>query len=62
LAIGTKPNIEYFDMPESLRGQYQYFTEADISKLRGAGCDYKLTDLEAAVKDYVGYLEADTYL
>jgi len=62
LALDLESNIEYFDMPEGLRSQYQYFTEADMSKLRAVGCDYNLTDINRAVKDYVGYLEAETYL
>src|SRR3989338_1017430 len=36
-AVGKKPRIEYFDMPENLRARYQYFTQADISKLRESG-------------------------
>ncbi|MFH1867989.1 MAG: ADP-glyceromanno-heptose 6-epimerase [Candidatus Omnitrophota bacterium] len=61
-ALEIKPNIEYFDMPDSVRDQYQYFTEADLTKLRAAGCNYKFTDIKDAVKDYVGYLEKGTYL
>jgi ADP-L-glycero-D-manno-heptose 6-epimerase len=40
-------------MPEGLRGQYQYFTEGPIDKLRGAGYTEEITDLEAGVEDYV---------
>ena len=62
-AIGKKPNIEYIDMPESIRDQYQYFTEADITKLHSAGCNKKPTSLEDAIKDYVqNYLQKDGYL
>jgi ADP-L-glycero-D-manno-heptose 6-epimerase len=52
-AMGKKPNIEYIDMPAQLQSQYQYFTEADISKLRSAGHKKPITPLESAVKDYV---------
>jgi ADP-L-glycero-D-manno-heptose 6-epimerase len=52
-AMDKKPNIEYIDMPDSVRNQYQYFTEADISKLRSAGYKKPITPLESAVKDYV---------
>jgi len=52
-AMCKKRNIEYFDMPDSIRNQYQYFTEADLSKLRGAGCDVEFRDLKAGVEDYV---------
>jgi ADP-L-glycero-D-manno-heptose 6-epimerase len=36
-ALGTKPNVEYIDMPEQIRGSYQYFTQAEVDHLRGAG-------------------------
>ena len=62
-AMGKKPNIEYVDMPDSIRNQYQYFTQADISKLRSAGYDKQITPLEDAIKDYVrNYLQGDGYL
>lgn len=52
-ALDMKPNIHYIDMPENLRGQYQYFTEANMSKLKKALPKFKFMKLEAAVKDYV---------
>jgi ADP-L-glycero-D-manno-heptose 6-epimerase len=53
-AMGKKPQIEYIDMPPALRGKYQYFTQADVSKLRRAGGYTKpFTSLEAGAKDYV---------
>lgn len=52
-AMGREPQIEYIDMPAELRGRYQYFTEADMTKLRAAGCDVRVTPLEEAVADYV---------
>ncbi|MBN2019922.1 MAG: ADP-glyceromanno-heptose 6-epimerase [Sedimentisphaerales bacterium] len=62
-AMGKTPNIEYIDMPDSVRNQYQYFTEADITKLRSAGYKKQITSLEDAVKDYVqNYLEKGLYL
>jgi ADP-L-glycero-D-manno-heptose 6-epimerase len=63
-ALGRKPEIEYIDMPDAVRGQYQYFTEAKMDKLRKAGCPAPFLTLEAAVRDYVtGYLQqADPYL
>ena len=61
-AMGKPVNIEYIPMPESLREKYQYFTQADIAKLRAAGCKNKITPLETAVKDYVQqYLMKDAY-
>lgn len=62
LALDMKPKIEYFDMPEVLRGKYQYFTEADLAKLKEKGISHKFFDLNKAVKDYVDYLEKDKYL
>jgi len=52
-ALGREPCIEYIEMPESIRDKYQYFTQADISKLRAAGYDRPITSLEDAVRDYV---------
>ena len=62
-AAGFEPKIEYHDMPEGLRGQYQYFTEADMSRLRAAGYNAPMTSLEDGVGDYVrDYLsKADPY-
>jgi ADP-L-glycero-D-manno-heptose 6-epimerase len=40
-------------MPESLKGQYQYFTQADLSHLRGVGCEHSFLSLEESVADYV---------
>ena len=52
-ALGREPHIEYIDMPESIRDKYQYFTQANVEKLRGAGYDQPITSLEDAVRDYV---------
>jgi ADP-L-glycero-D-manno-heptose 6-epimerase len=52
-ALGRPPRIEYVEMPEAIRAQYQYFTQADISKLRAAGYDRPVTPLDEAVRDYV---------
>jgi len=52
-ALGLKPKIQYIDMPENLRAQYQYFTEADMAKFQLALPKFKWTSLEDAVKDYV---------
>ncbi|MDH6261894.1 ADP-glyceromanno-heptose 6-epimerase [Bradyrhizobium sp. BR13661] len=57
-ALGTRPNIEYIDMPEQIRGSYQYFTESKIDRLHRAGYNGGFTTLEDAVKAYVGdYLD-----
>ncbi|HET7847902.1 MAG TPA: ADP-glyceromanno-heptose 6-epimerase [Pseudolabrys sp.] len=62
-ALNQPANIEYIDMPESIRGQYQYFTEARVENLRRAGYNVGFTPLEDAVGKYVkGYLDrADRY-
>jgi ADP-L-glycero-D-manno-heptose 6-epimerase len=63
VAIGRKPDIEYIEMPTSIRNQYQYFTQADLSKLRRAGYSKPITPLEEAIKDYIqNYLEEGLYL
>ena len=49
-------------MPDVLRDKYQYFTEADMSKLREAGYDTDPHTIEDAVKDYAGYLADGSYL
>lgn len=62
-ALGKEPDIEYIDIPEGLEGRYQYFTEADISKLRLAGYNKDITPLEEAVCDYVqNYLTTHSHL
>ena len=62
-AMNKKPNIEYIEMPESIRNQYQYYTEADTTSLRKAGYDKESTSLEDAIKDYIqNYLRKDKYL
>ncbi|MBN8982739.1 MAG: ADP-glyceromanno-heptose 6-epimerase [Rhizobiales bacterium] len=52
-ALGAKPNIEYVDMPEQIRGSYQYFTQASVDRLLGAGYNGGFTSLEDAVGAYV---------
>ena len=63
-AMKKKTNIEYIEMPQSLRNQYQYFTEAQINKLKKAGGPVKFSSLEDSVRDYVvNYLQQpDPYL
>ena len=62
-AMGRAPNIEYIDMPMSIRDQYQYFTQADVGNLRRAGYNAGFTPLDKAVAQYVtGHLDqADRY-
>ena len=51
--MGIEPNIEFIEMPETLRGKYQYYTQAEMSKLREAGYDKEFYSLEDGAKDYV---------
>ncbi len=61
-AIGKEPNIEYIEMPEDLRDQYQYFTEAKMDKMREAGYDKEINSLENGIEDYVkNYLLGKEY-
>ncbi|MEZ5387827.1 MAG: ADP-glyceromanno-heptose 6-epimerase [Prosthecobacter sp.] len=62
-ALGKQPNIEFIDMPEHLHSKYQYYTCADITKLRASGFTRDITPLTEAVRDYVqGYLVPDLRL
>lgn len=59
-AMGLDPKISFIDTPEDIRDKYQYFTEADMTRLRAIGYSAPFTSLEEGVKDYVGnYLEED---
>jgi ADP-L-glycero-D-manno-heptose 6-epimerase len=56
-ALGLRANIQYVDMPEAVRGSYQYFTQAAVDRLRGAGYNGGFITLEDAVDFYVkGFL------
>jgi ADP-L-glycero-D-manno-heptose 6-epimerase len=58
-ALGTAPNIQYVDMPETIRGSYQYFTQSDVGRLQRAGYNGGFTGLEDAVATYVrDYLDS----
>lgn len=52
-AKGLEPQIEYIEMPEMIRDKFQYFTEADMTKLRSIGYTKAFTELEDGVQDYV---------
>ena len=52
-AQGKEPNIEYIDMPSSIRNQYQYHTCAETKKIREAGCIIPITSLENGIADYI---------
>ena len=52
-AMNLPTNIEYIEMPESLRSHYQSFTQAEMQKLRNAGYTQHISSLEEGVADYV---------
>jgi len=60
-ALGQKPVIDYIPMPETLRDKYQYYTCANITKLRTSGYSKQLTSIEDGVQEYVQhYLSSET--
>ena len=60
VALGKEPNISFRDMPEELRKHYQYFTQANMQKLKAAGYSKPFTRLEDGVAAYVKeYLATD---
>ena len=54
-ALGREPRIEFIEMPEALRSQYQYFTQAEITKLISTGYRAGVTNLRESVMDYVSH-------
>lgn len=61
-ALGKPENITFIDTPADIRDKYQYFTEANMNKLRNAGYEKPFTSLEEGVSDYVkNYLEGKRY-
>jgi ADP-L-glycero-D-manno-heptose 6-epimerase len=52
-ALNLPPQIDFIEMPEALKGKYQYYTKADITKLRTTGYRRTMTPLEDAIRDYV---------
>lgn len=53
IASGREPNIGFVDMPMDIRDKYQYFTEADMEKIRKAGYSNDFFSLEDGISDYV---------
>ena len=62
--LGKKENIQYIDMPENIRNSYQYFTQADVKKIRSAGYKETFLSLEESIQDYIKnyLLKEDPYL
>jgi ADP-L-glycero-D-manno-heptose 6-epimerase len=62
-SLNKQVNVEYIEMPESIRDKYQYFTQANLHKLFDAGYDQPITSLEDGINDYVkNYLILEKYL
>lgn len=62
-SMGKPMSIEYIEMPEYLREKYQYFTQAELTKLREAGYTKEISSIEKGVEDYVkNYLMKDKTL
>ena len=62
-ALNMEPQIEFVDMPEWLKSRYQYFTQANISKLRRLGYPGKFYTFENAISEYIkDYIEKDRHL
>ncbi len=61
-AMDKEANIEFIDTPIDIRDKYQYFTEAEMDKLRSIGYDKPFTSLEEGVEDYVrNYISKGAY-
>lgn len=59
-ALNKPVDIQFTDMPEELKGKYQYYTRAEMGKLRNAGLDADFHSLEDGVRDYVqAYLDRE---
>jgi ADP-L-glycero-D-manno-heptose 6-epimerase len=58
-AVERQPRIEYIDMPEALKGRYQYFTEARTERGEAAGLAPNYRSLEDGVADYAAWLRAN---
>lgn len=56
-ALGKKEAIEFIDTPVDIRDKYQYFTEANMNKLKGIGYNKPFTSLEAGVLDYINQIK-----
>ncbi|MGF7215154.1 ADP-L-glycero-D-manno-heptose 6-epimerase [Spirosoma lacussanchae] len=62
-ALGLEPKIDFVDTPADIRDKYQYYTQANMAKIRSIGYERPFTSLEDGITDYVtNYLKADKYL
>ena len=56
--LAARGIVEYIDFPVALAGKYQCFTEADLARLRAAGCAHSFADVATGVRDYARWLSA----
>jgi len=62
-ALDKNPNIEFIEMPEDIRGNYQYFTEASMERIRQSGYEKEFWNFHDAIADYVkNYLLPNIYM
>lgn len=62
-ALGKTPKIDFIEMPETLKAKYQYYTRADITKIKRSGYQKAISPLKESVKDYIqSYLVPEKYL
>lgn len=54
--LKKQENIEYIEMPENVKRHYQYFTQADIEKLRKVGFKKNFRDIEEGIREYIDFL------
>ena len=55
-AMGKEENISFIDTPEDIRDKYQYFTEADMNKIRKIGCDTNFDEMNISINKYLNQL------
>jgi len=62
-ALSREPKIEFIDTPADIRDKYQYYTQAEMQKLRSIGYNKEFTSLEDGINDYVSnYLIKEQYI
>jgi ADP-L-glycero-D-manno-heptose 6-epimerase len=61
-AMDLNAEIQYIDMPEDIRNTYQYYTQAEMQKIKTAGYNEKMYSLEKGINDYIrNYLSKNKY-
>ena len=60
-SMGLEPNIEFIDTPEDIRDTYQYFTEAEMGKIKEHGYQNGFLSIEKGVLKYVKFLQSNKF-